>query len=416
MTATVKAPMNTRLLVYIVLQALCLMYFLLSAGTFNSLGMVIPSMVEEFGMNWAQAGFGFTLLGTACGIISLAPAFTIRKLGVGRTLLTGTVILFAGFGLLYASTGVGTYYLGTTLLGVGYCFCGTVPAVHVLSSTFKRRSTVLGIYFTIGNLGAVAGPMLYYGSQSAGMGWRSYWLMFAVASVVIGGFSTLVASRLRLGSTDDDGPAAANAPTEWTVRAALSTPQFWVVVFAYTACLAINTTTHGFAYQHLLEHAIAQDRASQLISLSALVCAIGSALAGVVGEKTSPRALVMFSLGCLGVSAATLAVADGPLMLILWMVTFGGGLGFSYVSTVMLLQEYFGRRASLELYSIMMAVSTSAALGPALGGAIKDQTGSFSGVFFGLAAVSAVLFCAVAVLRKPAARTRFEAPLDEAFQ
>jgi MFS family permease len=237
-----------------------------------------------------------------------------------------------------------------------------------------------------------------------------------VASVVIGGFSTLVASRLRLGSTDDDGPAAANAPTEWTVRAALSTPQFWVVVFAYTACLAINTTTHGFAYQHLLEHAIAQDRASQLISLSALVCAIGSALAGVVGEKTSPRALVMFSLGCLGVSAATLAVADGPLMLILWMVTFGGGLGFSYVSTVMLLQEYFGRRASLELYSIMMAVSTSAALGPALGGAIKDQTGSFSGVFFGLAAVSAVLFCAVAVLRKPAARTRFEAPLDEAFQ
>ncbi|EJL32565.1 CynX/NimT family MFS transporter [Novosphingobium sp. AP12] len=414
-STSVKAPMNTRLLVYIVLQALCLMYFLLSAGTFNSLGMVIPSMVEEFGMSWAQAGFGFTLLGTACGIISLAPAFTIRKLGVGRTLLTGTVILFAGFGLLYASTGVGTYYLGTTLLGVGYCFCGTVPAVHVLSSTFKRRSTVLGIYFTIGNLGAVAGPMLYYGSQSAGMGWRSYWLMFAIASVVIGGFSTLVASRLRLGSTDD-GPAAADARTEWTVRAALSTPQFWVVVFAYTACLAINTTTHGFAYQHLLEHAIAQDRASQLISLSALVCAIGSALAGVVGEKTSPRALVMFSLGCLGVSAATLAVADGPLMLILWMVTFGGGLGFSYVSTVMLLQEYFGRRASLELYSIMMAVSTSAALGPALGGAIKDQTGSFSGVFFGLAAVSAVLFCAVAVLRKPAARAQIRAPLDEAFQ
>lgn len=412
MTTTVKAPMNTRLLVYIVLQALCLMYFLLSAGTFNSLGMVIPSMVKEFRMNWAQAGFGFTLLGTACGIISLAPAFTIRKLGVGRTLLTGTVILTAGFSLLYASTGVGTYYLGTTLLGVGYCFCGTVPAVHVLSSTFKRRSTVLGIYFTIGNLGAVAGPMLYYGSQSAGMDWRHYWLMFAFAAVVIGGFSTIVASRLRLGAAgEDEGPADADAPIEWTVRAALSTPQFWVVVFAYTACLAINTTTHGFAYQHLLEHAIAQDRASQLISLSALVCAVGSALAGVVGEKTSPRALVMFSLGCLGLSAATLALADGPLMLILWMITFGGGLGFSYVSTVMLLQEYFGRRASLELYSIMMAVSTSAALGPALGGAVKDQTGSFSGVFFGLAAVSAVLFCAVAVLRKPAARVRFDAPL-----
>ncbi|WP_404478281.1 CynX/NimT family MFS transporter [Novosphingobium sp. BL-52-GroH] len=403
-------PMNTRLLVYIVLQALCLMYFLLSAGTFNSLGMVIPSMVQEFGMTWAQAGFGFTLLGTACGIISLAPAWTIRKLGVGRTLLTGTVILFAGFGLLYTSTGVPTYYLGTTLLGIGYCFCGTVPAVHVLSSTFRRRSTVLGLYFTIGNLGAVAGPMLYYGSQSAGMDWRAYWLMFAIASVVIGGFSTLVASRLRLDRPEEQATAV-DAPAEWTVRAALGTVQFWIVVFAYTACLAINTTTHGFAYQHLLEHGITQDRASQLLSLSALVCAVGSALAGVVGEKTSPRALTMFSLGCLGFSAALLAVADGPLVLILWMIAFGGGLGFSYVSTVMLLQEYFGQKASLELYSIMMAVSTSAALGPALGGAIKDQTGSFSGVFFGLAAVSAVLFCVVAVLRKPAARAAFEGAL-----
>ena len=410
MTMPLKAPMNTRLLVYIVLQALCLMYFLLSAGTFNSLGMVIPSMVQEFGMSWAQAGFGFTLLGTACGIISLAPAWTIRKLGVGRTLLTGTVILFAGFGLLYASTGVMTYYLGTTLLGVGYCFCGTVPAVHVLSSTFRRRSTVLGLYFTIGNLGAVAGPMMYYGLQSGGMGWRSYWLLFAVAAVVIGGFSTIAASRLRLPGPEQHTQAV-DGPAAWTVRAALGTVQFWVIVFAYTACLAINTTTHSFAYQHLLEHGIGEGRASQMISLSALVCAIGSALAGVAGEKTSPRALTMFSLGCLGFSAALLAVADGPLVLILWMIAFGGGLGFSYVSTVMLLQEYFGQKASLELYSIMMAVSTSAALGPALGGAIKDQTGSFSGVFFGLAALSAVLFCVVAVLRKPAAKTRFQGTL-----
>lgn len=410
MTATAKAPINTRLLVYIVLQALCLMYFLLSAGTFNSLGMVIPSMVQEFGMNWAQAGFGFTLLGTACGIISLAPAWTIRKLGVGRTLLTGTVILFAGFGLLYASTGVATYYVGTTLLGVGYCFCGTVPAVHVLSSTFKRRSTVLGVYFTIGNLGAVAGPLMYNTLQGGGMGWRSYWLLLAIASVVIGGFSTIVTSRLRLAGPEQEVPVP-GGPAEWTVRAALGTVQFWVVVFAYTACLAINTTTHSFAYQHLLEHGIGQDRASQLISLAALVCAIGAGLAGLAGEKTSPRALTMFSLGCLGFSAALLAVADGPVVLVLWLIAFGGGLGFSYVSTVMLLQEYFGQKASLELYSIMMAVSTSAALGPALGGAIRDQTGSFAGVFFGLAAVSAVLFCVVAVLRKPAAREQFQGTL-----
>lgn len=396
---------NSRLIAYIVLQALCLMYFLLSAGTFNSLGMVLPSMVDAFDMSWAQAGFGFTLLGTACGVVSLAPAFTIRKLGVARTLLVGTAILFAGFGLLYGSSGVATYYLGTTLLGVGYCFCGTVPAVHVLSSTFRRRSTVLGIYFTIGNLGAVAGPMLYYVSQSAGMDWRSYWSMFAIATLVIGGFATIVTSRLGSDNTaEEDRSSPDPVQIEWTVRRAVGTVQFWIVVLAYTACLAINTTTHGFAYQHLLEHKITQANASQLISFSALVCAVGSVLAGVAGERTSPRALTMFSLGCLGLSSGLLAVAQGPIVLVAWMVLFGGGLGFSYVSTAMLLQAYFGQKASLELYSIMVAFSTSAALGPALGGMIKDQTGSFAGIFWGLAALSAVLLGAVAVLRKPAAR------------
>jgi len=398
--------MNSKPTKYAVLLIFSLLYFLLTAGTFNSLGMVLPAMVKDFGMSWAQAGFGFTLLGTACGIISLAPAYTVRKLGVARTMLAGTAVLLAGFGLLYLSTGVAAYYLGTTLLGVGFCFCGTVPAVHVLSSIFNRRSTALGVYFTIGNLGAVFGPLLYYVSQSAGLSWRLYWLMLGLGALVIGGLAVAITSRLAIARPSAEHSAEpAPEPSGWKVRDALGTPQFWLVIFAYTACLAINTTTHSFAYQHLLEHGLAKDQATQFISLSALVCAIGSALAGVIGEKTSPRVLTMFSLGTLALSAATLALANSPAVLILWLLAFGGGLGFSYVSTIMLLQEYFGRRAALELYSIMTAVSTSAALGPALGGMVRDQTGSFSGIFYVLAGLSLVLLALVATLRKPQPRS-----------
>jgi MFS family permease len=221
----------------------------------------------------------------------------------------------------------------------------------------------------------------------------------------VGAIAAAMSSRLSLGAA----PAQASAapPPEasgWSVRAALGTVQFWVVIFAYTACLAINTTTHSFAYKHLLENGLAIDRATQLVSLSALVCAIGSALAGVIGEKTSPRALTIFSLGTLALSSALLALSSSPAVLILWMITFGGGLGFSYVSTIMLLQEYFGRRAGIELYSIMTAVSTSAALGPAFGGLVRDWTGSFSGIFYTLAAVSLLLLALVALLRKPQPR------------
>ncbi|MGI4879190.1 MAG: hypothetical protein ACRYG4_17080, partial [Janthinobacterium lividum] len=66
---------------FIVLAALSLLYFVLMATTFNSLGQVLPFMVADLGMNWAEAGFGFTLLGIACGAASLGPAILSRRAG-----------------------------------------------------------------------------------------------------------------------------------------------------------------------------------------------------------------------------------------------------------------------------------------------------------------------------------------------
>ena len=62
--------------------ALSLLYFLASAGTFSSLGVVLPAMVKELNWNWTQAGLGYTFLGVACGLSSLAAAACVRRLGV----------------------------------------------------------------------------------------------------------------------------------------------------------------------------------------------------------------------------------------------------------------------------------------------------------------------------------------------
>jgi MFS family permease len=389
---------------YVVLAAMSLLYFLLMAGTFNSLGIVLPAMVRDLGMDWAQAGFGFTLLGTACGIASLAPALLIRRLGVSLTLVVGTAILLAGFVCFATTHSVLSYHLGAVLLGLGFCFCGTVPGVHVLSSIFEqRRSTALGVYFTVGSLGAVAGPLFYMAAQAITTDWRRYWLMFGIGAVIVGGLTALITrGRTQSQGPITDAPEAPFSGPDWAVRAAFGTVQFWVIVFAYTACLLVNTTMHSFAYQHLNENGLGAAGATELISFSALIGAAGAALAGVIGEKIAPRTLTMLSLGSLAIAALTLGVGHGGLVLGLFAVSMGVGLGFSYVSTAMLMQEYFGRRASLELYSIMTAVSTSAALGPGLGGIVRDRTGSFSGVFYALAAIDLALLLVVAAMRRPA--------------
>lgn len=48
--------MSRGLLPLLILVTMSLLYFLLMAGTFNSLGLVLPEMVRAFGMSWAEAG------------------------------------------------------------------------------------------------------------------------------------------------------------------------------------------------------------------------------------------------------------------------------------------------------------------------------------------------------------------------
>ena len=387
-----------------VLAALSLLYFLLMASTFNSLGQVLPSMVDDLHMDWAQAGFGFTLLGLACGLASLLPAMAIRRIGVSLTLGLGALALIAGFVALAATQSVLVYHIAATLLGLGFCFCGTVPCVHVISSMFARRSTALGIYFTSGSLGAVFGPLFFYAVSEIAHGWRSYWVVCAIAAVIVGGLAMLVTrggGRLRAGVSAGDETSELE---QWTVRAALATPAFWLIVAAYTGCLLVNTTVHGFAFQHLMERGQTKASATALVSAAAIVGAIAAAAAGLIGERIDGRRLALLSLGALTIASASLALGTGLIALGLFVVSMGIGLGFSYVSTAMLMQDYFGRRASLELYSVMTWVSTSAAIGPGIGGIIRDRTGSFSSVFVGIAALDAVLFLAILMMRRPVPR------------
>jgi MFS family permease len=386
----------------VALAAMSLLYFLLMAGTFNALGVLLPRMVPALGMNWTQAGFGFTLLGLSCGLASLLPAITIRHIGIRATLFLGGLVLAAGFACLADAHSVTVYQAGTTLLGLGFCFCGTVPGVHVISGLFERRaSTALGAYFTIGGLGSVFGPLLFSAIDAVTGDWRLFWTGFAVAAVVLGCFAAAVTGRGRpaVAMAADDVPAAAG----WHAGAAFRAPQFWVVVAAYTGCLLVNTTMHSFAVQHLTEHGLALGQAAGLISVAALIGAAASAVAGLLGERIAPRWLTVIALAALALAAAMLALPQGTATLALFAWGIGLGLGISYVGTAMLLLDWFGRRPNLELYSVMCVVSTAAAAGPVLGGMVRDESGSFVAVFATLAGVALAILALLVLTPRPAA-------------
>lgn len=382
----------------LILTSLTLLYFFLMANTFNVLGVVLPSMVTALHLSWNDAGFGFMLLGLACGLTSPMPAWSIRQLGIAATLAFSAIILaggFACFALAENSTG---YDAGAFLLGVGFTMGGTVSGTYVLARISERSDKLIAIYFTGGGLGAIAGPLLFLGNQHLFSGWRPFWWLCATITGLCGLFAAATVHGVaRLNGSKDESLRIPG----WPTRAALLQPAFWAIVASYTGCLAINTTMHSFAVQHLTEHGLSATHAAEMMSAIAFLGAIGSATAGAMAGKLGARILALVATVAMSMAAFSLALPQNIGTLAIFILSLGLGIGIIYVASAMLLLEYFGKRHNLELYATMCLLSTAAALGPWLGGHLHDSMGGFRSIFLILGACGAALSVVLMAMKAP---------------
>jgi len=400
------------------LAVLGLVNFQINASTFNALGVVLPDMVRDLGWNWTQAGLGFTILGAACGASALAPALMIRRYGVRVTLLAGTAVMALGFLSLARAHGVWLYFLGTGLCGVGYQMMALIPGTHVLAAIFQRRGVPFGIYFTLGALGGVAGPWMVWSVDAlVPDGWRVFWIVQMVAALALGLVcAAMVGGREWLAkiAARTDKAVAEEIPQrrrgavyrttrDWSVGEAVRTPQFLILLAAYFGHLLVGATVASLSVAHLTQRGVAMSVALGMLSLEALVQTVGRAGATMVGEVIDPRLLLLFALGSLVVGSAALSVAHGPVSMLLYAV--GSGLGLTGLAVTMLLLNYFGRGRNLEIFARTCLIGAFSALGPTLGGKLRDLTGSFGLTFALYAGVSAVVFVAVTLMRPPRERT-----------
>ena len=301
----------------------------------------------------------------------------------------GMTVMIAGFSDHGAGAPVWSYLLATVLIGLAFSLVSTVPGSHVLTDVFKSRSTALGAYFAIGTMGGFAGPLLYVGIEKLTGGWRPYWWTY----VGDGAGRRTLRRRHHAAPPQTSTPTAPRRPEQvgpaelveglgdWTVRRALMTPQFYVILGVYTTYLLINTTAHAFGVEHLIERGVAKPDAALMLSCEALIGVCVSLLGGWLGERMSTKTLMLICMGAVAIGQFALAEAHNWGLMGVFSVGVGIGYGLSFTPPTMMLLKYFGKRANLELFSIMCLMSTLAAAGPAFGGWAKDTFGSFEGLF-----------------------------------
>ncbi len=385
---------------YLALAGLSLLFFLITAGTFTSLGVVLPDMVAQLHWSWSEAGLGYTLLALSCGLASYAPTVLVRRFGVRVTLFAGGAMMAAGFVLNAQCGPIAFFWAGAVLLGVGFALTAIIPGTFVLSRSFSHKSTAIGLYYTAGALGGVAGPILYSLARSQALDWRGFWLALALGMAVTGALAALAVDPATDGVRPDHKVAEPVAPGDWSVANALRTPQFWIITAAYTAYLLCETSLNGLSVAHMTSRGLTPAVAAAMLSLQALVNAGARAVAGWLGERIDPRRLAIFAMTLVTAGIGALAMASGQVAVAVAVTAVGVGYGVSYLATTLLLLNAFGRSRNLELMSLMCLVSTLAAAGPVVGGLVKDASGGFAPAFEMFAVVAALSLAAL-VLMKP---------------
>jgi MFS transporter, OFA family, oxalate/formate antiporter len=388
----------------ITLAAMSVVFFLITATTFSSLGVVLPAMIGELHWSWGAAGTGFSLLGVAVGVTSTIPASMIRRLGVRATLATGSLVMGLAFFCLAVTHGLALYFVGCLLAGLGFTLLATVPGTYLLTRLFAQPSFPFGLYFTIGGLGGVAGPILYLWVQSAAQNWRAYWLVSLVI-VTVAGLLSAVLVDVKTDVRALDGKDPHITEDAWTAKAALKTPQFAVLAAAYSIFPFVGITVSAVAVGHLMRHGVGVALAGGAMSLEALFNAGARFMGGVLVRWISAKTLLLVALGLMIIGLMALSVAHDNSLMIVYAVGVGAGYGLTFFASTILLLDYFGRGPNLELFAMVNLISTIGAAGPAFAGFVSDHAGSFVPAFVILEALVLIVLIGVAPMRPPKRRT-----------
>ncbi len=376
--------------------ALSSILFFTAGGGLYSFPVFIGSLQEEFGWSITQisgsAAVFAIMLGFSNPLIgALFARFGARIVMLGAAGLTCLALLgYAGLQnllMLYA-----------VALPFGFAIAGTtiLPAQTLVTNWFNEfRGRAMGLTMLgIGAGGAVLPPFNEFLIRL--LGWRQTWVVACVINLLIvipliAVFVRTWPSELGLradGASDGDGGQTAVPLTGLSVRRAVATPTFWVLVCVFVLqLLGVSAMNFHFVPFATQEVGFSSQQAAFYLGLTVGFSIAGRLLFGFLGDRWSPASLMALGLFLLALGPAVIELLLLRLELreahLLWLyaVPFGTGIGGTFVIMPVLVGRCFGE---LHFSRIMGLILSGFAVGIIVGipgaGWIFDRTGSYEWV------------------------------------
>lgn len=321
------------------------------------------------------------------------------RLGASRVLAASATLFALVFFFFSRIESMAGLYVA--IAGVGLCAAGMgdITVGHIVSQWFrKNRGLALGIAYAGSNLGGSVMVALV-GTVAARYSWREGLLAVVPVALFVllpaslflvrePGFGQGIRSDEAPGQTDRPRPVAEGAEgSDLDLKAALRTRSFWILTTSLFAFFYYFTGVLDHFVLFLTDSGLSKTQAigslSQAIGLGILSKILGGFLADRIPQERSIQAV----FGLLAFSSLVLMALPHPLLLPVFVFSYGFSQASRDVVYPLVLGRCFGDRYLGEIYGAMtLTLFPGGALGPVLTALLRQELGSYE-VAFALFAV-----------------------------
>jgi predicted MFS family arabinose efflux permease len=386
--------------------------FALTMGVRQSMGLFLGPLNTATALGLANISLAFAFGQLWWGLTQPFAGALADKLGAGRVLLAGVVLVAIGTALtpLMSST------LGL-ILAVGVLAAGGAgmagPAVLMAATSRLMPAERRGLATGIVNAGGSFGQFLMApiaGALTVGMGWASAMQVMGVLVLLALPAAWVLRGSARQASAATVASGAATAPavsTREAIRTALRTPSYLLLSAGFFVC--------GFHVAFLATHLPGVVEACGLplrygawaLAVLGLFNIVGSLAMGWAVGRWRMKSLLslVYAARAVGVLAFLLAPKTGAVVLV-----FAGFMGLTFLSTVPptagLVAKFFGLGNMATLFGlVMLSHQVGGFLGAWLGGRVFERYGNYDLVWIidiALAIGAALIHLPIREAPKPA--------------
>jgi len=409
----------------------------IASGTLSLLGMgyyiygisaLFKPIASELGFSRAATSVAASIGRFEGGFESPLTGWATDKFGPRWIVLSGVFLVSLSLILMNFINSLWAYYVvWGVMLGTGCNIALTIALDTTISNWFvKKRGLAMSIKWVFSGLsGVLVIPLVAW--LITVQGWRmtcvTWGLVMACICLPLAWF--FIKQRrpeyyglLPDGASVEEGVmdadqmidrgveyAAEVQEVEFTLRQAVRTPAYWLLIVVYAAHTLVAPAISMHTIPFLTDLGIEPVKAAGMMAIMVGASIPARFVGGFIADRIRTGHLPFLLGAAYFVQAAGIAVFvlnQSMTMIYIWFVLYGLGMGVAFPVYPLIRARYFGRKAFGSIHGTsMMMVTPAGVAAPIYAGWVYDTTGSYINAFTLFAILLAIAAVLLPVARPP---------------